>query len=123
MVLQTIWFFLWGLLWAIFFMTDGFDLEIGTLYPFLGKTDQDRRHEIRKMLADGLLEGEGRDRRELGDEAHAALDVVLVGLRLLVERRQRSDCRGAMEASVPWKIGRTACAWRARSRSVSSVLS
>ena len=43
MILQTIWFFLWGLLWAIFFMTDGFDLGIGSLYPFLGKNDQDRR--------------------------------------------------------------------------------
>ena len=43
MVLQTIWFFLWGLLWALFFMTDGFDFGIGTLYPFLGKTDQDKR--------------------------------------------------------------------------------
>lgn len=43
MVMQTIWFFLWGLLWAVFFMTDGFDFGIGTLYPFLGKTDQDKR--------------------------------------------------------------------------------
>jgi cytochrome d ubiquinol oxidase subunit II len=43
MVLQTIWFFLWGLLWAIFFMTDGFDFGVGTLYPFLGKTDRERQ--------------------------------------------------------------------------------
>lgn len=43
MILQSIWFFLWGLLWAIFFMTDGFDFGIGTLYPFLGKTDRERR--------------------------------------------------------------------------------
>lgn len=43
MELQTIWFFLWGLLWAIFFMTDGFDFGIGTLYPFIGKTDEDKR--------------------------------------------------------------------------------
>ncbi|MBW1841983.1 MAG: cytochrome d ubiquinol oxidase subunit II, partial [Deltaproteobacteria bacterium] len=43
MVLQTIWFFLWGLLWAIFFMTDGFDFGVGTLYPFLGKRDEDKR--------------------------------------------------------------------------------
>jgi cytochrome d ubiquinol oxidase subunit II len=46
MTLQTIWFFLWGLLWAVFFMTDGFDFGIGTLYPFLGKSDQDRRMMI-----------------------------------------------------------------------------
>lgn len=46
MVLQSIWFFLWGLLWAVFFMTDGFDLGVGTLYPFLGKTDLDRKTMI-----------------------------------------------------------------------------
>ena len=49
MVLQTIWFFLWGLLWAVFFMTDGFDLGIGTLYPFLGKTDQEKRVMINAL--------------------------------------------------------------------------
>jgi cytochrome d ubiquinol oxidase subunit II len=42
MLLQDIWFFIWGLLWAIYFMTDGFDLGIGTLLPFLGKTDADK---------------------------------------------------------------------------------
>jgi len=49
MVLQTIWFFLWGLLWAVFFMTDGFDLGIGTLYPFLGKSDEDKRIMINSL--------------------------------------------------------------------------
>ena len=43
MVLETIWFALWGLLWAIFFMTDGFDFGVGTLYPFLGKSEEDKR--------------------------------------------------------------------------------
>lgn len=43
MDLQAIWFFLWGLLWAVFFMTDGFDFGVGTLYPFLGKTDEDKQ--------------------------------------------------------------------------------
>lgn len=43
MELQSIWFFLWGLLWAIFFMTDGFDFGIGTIYPFIGKSDTDKR--------------------------------------------------------------------------------
>jgi cytochrome d ubiquinol oxidase subunit II len=42
-VLQAIWFFLWGLLWAIFFMTGGFDLGVGILLPFLGKSETDRR--------------------------------------------------------------------------------
>lgn len=43
MLLQSTWFFLWGLLWAVFFMTDGFDFGVGILYPFIGKTDNDRR--------------------------------------------------------------------------------
>ena len=33
MALQATWFFLWGLLWAIFFITDGFD------FGFFGLTD------------------------------------------------------------------------------------
>ncbi len=43
MELQIIWFFLWGLLWALFFITDGFDFGIGTLLPFLGKTNNEKR--------------------------------------------------------------------------------
>ena len=46
MDLQAIWFFLWGLLWAVFFMTDGFDFGVGTLYPFLGKTDEEKQTMI-----------------------------------------------------------------------------
>jgi cytochrome d ubiquinol oxidase subunit II len=49
MDLQMIWFFLWGLLWAIFFMTDGFDLGIGTLYPILGKNEEEKRVMINAM--------------------------------------------------------------------------
>ena len=40
MALQSIWFFLWGLLWALYFMTDGFDLGIGALFLILVKTDE-----------------------------------------------------------------------------------
>ena len=43
MEFQIIWFVLWGVLWAAYFMTDGFDLGIGILYPFLGKTDGEKR--------------------------------------------------------------------------------
>jgi cytochrome d ubiquinol oxidase subunit II len=43
MTLQTTWFLLWGLLWAIFFMTSGFDFGVGTLLPCLGKTDDEKR--------------------------------------------------------------------------------
>ncbi len=41
--LQTIWFVLWGLLWAVYFILDGFDLGMGTLLPVLAKNDRDRR--------------------------------------------------------------------------------
>ncbi len=43
MILEATWFFLWGLLWALYFMTDGFDLGIGALLPFLGKTETEKR--------------------------------------------------------------------------------
>lgn len=42
-MLQTIWFLLWGLLWGIYFMLDGFDLGLGTLTPFVAKSDEERR--------------------------------------------------------------------------------
>lgn len=42
-MIQTIWFFLWGLLWAVYFMLDGFDLGMGTLMPFLAKNDTEKR--------------------------------------------------------------------------------
>jgi len=46
MDLQSIWFFLWGLLWALYFMTDGYDLGAGTLLPFIGKTAEEKRSVI-----------------------------------------------------------------------------
>lgn len=49
MVLESVWFFLWGLLWAVYFMTDGFDLGIGTLMPFLGKTEEDKKVMVTSM--------------------------------------------------------------------------
>jgi cytochrome d ubiquinol oxidase subunit II len=49
MLLQSIWFFLWGLLWAVFFLTDGFDFGIGTIYPFAGKTEKDKRVMLNAM--------------------------------------------------------------------------
>lgn len=42
-MLETIWFLLWGLLWAIYFALDGFDLGLGTLRPFLAKTEAEKR--------------------------------------------------------------------------------
>jgi cytochrome d ubiquinol oxidase subunit II len=48
-MLPTIWFILWGVLWAVYFMLDGFDLGLGTLMPFLAKSDTDRRLIYRAM--------------------------------------------------------------------------
>jgi len=48
-MLETIWFLLWGVLWAIYFVLDGYDLGIGTLLPVLGKTDRDRRVMLNAM--------------------------------------------------------------------------
>jgi cytochrome bd ubiquinol oxidase subunit II len=42
-MLETIWFILWGVLWAVYFMLDGFDLGLGALLPYLAKTDDERR--------------------------------------------------------------------------------
>jgi cytochrome d ubiquinol oxidase subunit II len=42
-MLETIWFILWGVLWAVYFMLDGFDLGLGTLLPVLSKNETDRR--------------------------------------------------------------------------------
>lgn len=41
-MLETIWFVLWGILWAFYFMLDGFDLGIGTLLPFVAKNDSEK---------------------------------------------------------------------------------
>lgn len=42
-MLETTWFVIWGLLWAIYFILDGFDLGMGTLMPFVAKTNDEKR--------------------------------------------------------------------------------
>jgi cytochrome d ubiquinol oxidase subunit II len=42
MTFQVIWFILWGLLWAVYFMLDGFDLGVGILYRFLGRNEAEK---------------------------------------------------------------------------------
>lgn len=42
-MLETTWFVLWGLLWAVYFILDGFDLGLGTLLPFLAKNETEKR--------------------------------------------------------------------------------
>lgn len=41
--METIWFILWGVLWAVYLMLDGFDLGLGSLMPFVARSDQERR--------------------------------------------------------------------------------
>ncbi len=43
MDLNTIWFILIAVLFAGFFLLEGFDYGVGILLPFLGKTDEERR--------------------------------------------------------------------------------
>lgn len=42
-MLETIWFVLWGLLWAVYFVLDGFDFGMGTLLPFAARNETERR--------------------------------------------------------------------------------
>ena len=42
-MLETIWFVIWGILWAVYFMLDGFDFGVGMLMPFLAKNDEEKR--------------------------------------------------------------------------------
>lgn len=43
MTLQITWFVLWGLLWAVYFMLDGFDLGAGILYNFITRNESEKR--------------------------------------------------------------------------------
>ncbi len=42
-MLEAAWFFIWVLLWAVYFMLDGFDLGLGALMPVLARNEQDRK--------------------------------------------------------------------------------
>lgn len=39
----SVWFVLWGLLWAVYFMLGGFDLGLGVMQPFVARSEEDRR--------------------------------------------------------------------------------
>ena len=42
-MLETVWFLLWGIIWSIYFVLDGFDLGLGTVMPFISKSDTEKR--------------------------------------------------------------------------------
>ncbi|MFC1836617.1 cytochrome d ubiquinol oxidase subunit II, partial [Thermodesulfobacteriota bacterium] len=48
-MLETIWFLLWGILWAGYFMLDGFDLGLGTLNPFISRNETEKRTVYNSM--------------------------------------------------------------------------
>jgi cytochrome d ubiquinol oxidase subunit II len=47
--LQNIWFLLIGVLLAVYSVLDGFDLGVGVLFPFLAKTEDDKRTLVRAV--------------------------------------------------------------------------
>ena len=49
MEFQITWFILWGLLWADYFMLDGFDFGVGMLHSFLGKNEGEKRTAINSI--------------------------------------------------------------------------
>ena len=46
MGLQNLWFVLWGALWAVYFMLDGFDFGTGMLRMFLARDETERRMSL-----------------------------------------------------------------------------
>ena len=44
--LKMVWWLLVGILWLGFAMTEGFDMGVGMLLPFVGRTDEERRVAI-----------------------------------------------------------------------------
>ncbi len=41
-MLETTWFVTWALLWAIYFVLDGYDFGVGSLMPFVAKNEEER---------------------------------------------------------------------------------
>jgi len=46
MALQILWYCLWGLLWAVYFMLDGFDFGAGMLRGFLSRTEEEKEASL-----------------------------------------------------------------------------
>ncbi|MBA4371850.1 MAG: cytochrome d ubiquinol oxidase subunit II [Thermodesulfovibrio sp.] len=49
MDLPTLWFMLWGILWAVYFMLDGYDFGAGMLVLFLGRNEPEKRLIVRTI--------------------------------------------------------------------------
>lgn len=48
-MLETIWFIIWGVLWAVYFMLDGFDLGVATVAPFITRDEREKRALYRSI--------------------------------------------------------------------------
>jgi cytochrome d ubiquinol oxidase subunit II len=46
---ETIWFIIWGVAWAVYFLLDGFDLGLGTLLPVLAANETEKRVIVNAM--------------------------------------------------------------------------
>ena len=46
MDLETFWFCLIVVVWAMYFLLEGFDFGVGMLLPFVPRSDEERSHEI-----------------------------------------------------------------------------
>ena len=47
--MQGFWFGVIGVLWAGFFLLEGFDFGVGMLLPVVAKTDTDRKMALRSI--------------------------------------------------------------------------
>jgi cytochrome bd ubiquinol oxidase subunit II len=78
MCLAGLWFFIWGILWALWIATDGFDLGAGILYPFIG-CDKDEKAAIIGSIAP-LWDGNEVWLVAAGGATFAAFPAVYAGL-------------------------------------------
>jgi cytochrome bd ubiquinol oxidase subunit II len=46
MTLATVWFCLIGILWAGYFLLEGFDFGVGMLLPWVGRDEEDRNRML-----------------------------------------------------------------------------
>jgi cytochrome d ubiquinol oxidase subunit II len=78
MSLESLWFFIWGILWALWLATDGFDLGAGILYPFIGRSDKEKSAVISSIAP--LWDGNEVWLVAAGGATFAAFPAVYAGL-------------------------------------------
>ena len=114
MELQITWFILWGVIWAIYFMLDGFVLGLGFMSGFLAKTDTERRvlintvgpvwdgNEVWLVTAGGVTFAAFPTTYALMfSNLYSALLILLFAL---IVRGVAFEFRGKMD-SISWKTG------------------